>query len=63
MQLGSVFLLSIEDGFFKLMSELLLLFSDDNKIKMARKPGKKQNENSVGCTGKGKRRKGNVREG
>ena len=38
----------------------LLLFFDDNKIKMARKPGKKQKENSVGCTGEGKRRKGNA---
>ena len=28
---------------------------DDNKIKMARKPGKKQKENAVGCTGEGKR--------
>ena len=25
---------------------------DDNKVKMARKPGKKQKENPVGCTGK-----------
>ena len=33
---------------------LQLLF-DDNKIKMARKPGKKQKENMVGCTGEGKR--------
>ena len=30
---------------------------------MARKPGKKQKENKVGCTGEGKRRKGNIREG
>ena len=29
---------------------LLLLF-DDNKVKMARKPGKKQKETPVGCTG------------
>ena len=28
---------------------------DDNKIKMARKPGKKPKENPVGCTGEGKR--------
>ena len=34
---------------------LLLLLFDDNKIKMARKPGKKQKENPVGFTGKGKR--------
>ena len=32
----------------------MLLF-DDNKIKMARKPGKKQKENPVGFTGEGKR--------
>ena len=32
----------------------LLLF-DDNKIKMARKPGKKQKENPVGCTGESKK--------
>ena len=29
-----------------------LLLSDDNKVKMARKPGKKQKENPVGCTRK-----------
>ena len=34
----------------------LLLF-DDNKIKMARKPGKNQNENPVGAQGKIKYRK------
>ena len=28
---------------------------DENKIKMARKPGKKQRENPVGCTGGDKR--------
>ena len=33
---------------------LVLLF-DDNKIKMTRKPGKKQKENPVGYTGKGER--------
>ena len=32
---------------------LLLLF--DNKIKMARKPEKKQKKNPVGCTWQGKR--------
>ena len=37
-----------------------LLF-DDNKVKMIRKPGKKQKENPVGCTGEGKRLKGNKR--
>ena len=39
-----------------------LLF-DDNKIKMARKPGKKQKQNPVRCTGEGKRWKGNMRKG
>ena len=38
----------------------LLLF-DDNKIKTARKPGMKQKENPVGCTGEGMRLKGNKR--
>ena len=33
----------------------------DNKIEMAKKPGKKQKENPVGCTGESKR--GNIREG
>ena len=28
---------------------------DDNEVKIARKPGKKQKENHVGCTGEGKR--------
>ena len=32
--------------------ELLLLLFDDNKIKMSRKPGKKQKLNSTGCIGK-----------
>ena len=36
-----------------------LLF--DDKIKMARKAGKKQKENPVGCTGEGKRLKGSKR--
>ena len=40
----------------------MLLFGD-NKIKMTRKPGKKQKENPVGYTGEGKRCKGNIREG
>ena len=30
----------------------LLLF-DDNKVKLARKPGKKLKKNPVGCTGEG----------
>ena len=33
---------------------MVLLF-DDNKIKMARKPGKEKKENPVRCTGEGKR--------
>ena len=40
----------------------LLLFND-SKIKMARKPEKKQKENLVRCTGEGRRWKGNIREG
>ena len=40
---------------------LVLLFVDDD-IKMARKPGKKREENPVGCAGEGKRCKGNRRE-
>ena len=39
----------------KCTDKLLLLLFDNNKIKMARKPGKKQKENLVGCTGEGKR--------
>ena len=39
----------------------MLLF-DDNKVKMARKPVKKQKENPVGCTGEGKYEK-EIREG
>ena len=37
---------------------MLLFLFDDHNIKMARKPGKKQKENPVGCTGEG-----NIREG
>ena len=33
---------------------MLLFLLDDNKIKMARKPGKKVKENPVGSTGEGK---------
>ena len=40
-----------------------VFFYDDNKIKMARKPGKKQKENQVECTGEGKLWKGNIRDG
>ena len=36
---------------------------DDNKIKMVRKPGKKQKENPVVCTREGKILKGNIRKG
>ena len=43
--------------------QLLLLLFDDNKIKVARKPGKKQKQNPVGCTREGKRPKRNIREG
>ena len=39
---------------------VLLLF-DNNKLKMARKPGKKRKESPVGFTGEGKRWKGNKR--
>ena len=39
---------------------MLLLF-DDNKVKKARKPGKKQKENPIGRTGEGKRVKENER--
>ena len=42
--------------------QTMLLF-DDNRVKMARKPGKKQKENPVGCTGERKRWKGNIKEG
>ena len=34
---------------------VVVLLFDDNKIKVARRPGKKQNENTVGFTGEGKR--------
>ena len=39
-----------------------MLFGDD-RVNRARKPGKKQKENPVGCTGEGKISKGNIREG
>ena len=44
-------------------TRLFFLFYDDNKIKMARKPGKKHQKNPVGWTGKGKSWKWNIREG
>ena len=50
----------IQDGYFE---GRMLLFFDDYKIKMARKPGKKQKENLVGCTGEGKSLKGIIGEG
>ena len=37
----------------KYLSSTLLF--DENKLKMARRPGKKQKENPVGDTGEGKR--------
>ena len=43
------------------LKQLLFRCCDDNKIKMARKPGKKQKQNPVGCTGEGKRWKRNNR--
>ena len=39
----------------ELLSSAVLLLFDDNKVKMARKPGKIWKENPVGGTGKGKR--------
>ena len=39
----------------------MLLFFDDNKVRMARKHGMKQKENPVGCTGEGERWKGKTR--
>ena len=39
----------------------MLLF-DDDKIKMTRKPEKKEKENPVRCIGEGKKRKRNIRE-
>ena len=42
------------------LNPCMLLF-DDNKVKIARKPGKKQKKNPVGCNGEAKRWKGNKR--
>ena len=39
---------------WKTSTILMLLLFDDNNLKMARKPGKKQKENPVACTGEGK---------
>ena len=36
------------------LNPCMLLF-DDNKVKIARKPGKKQKENPESCTGEGNR--------
>ena len=38
-----------------LVINMIMLLFDDNKVKMARKPGKKQQENPVECTGEGTR--------
>ena len=35
-------------------NQRLLLLLDENKIKLARKPGKKHREKPVGCTGEDK---------
>ena len=45
----------IQEGSATPNSDEWLMLFDDNKIKMARKPGKKQKENPVGFTGEGKR--------
>ena len=42
----------MSDDKWTMHGELLL---DDIKVKMARKPGNKQKEYPVGCTGEGKR--------
>ena len=42
-------------GHINLVINKLLLLFDNNKIEMARKPGKKQKENLVGHTGEGRR--------
>ena len=44
-------------------ARLYVFFLDYNKIKMTRKPVKKQKRNPVGFTGEGNRCKGNIREG
>ena len=36
-------------------ARFIMLLFDEYKIKMARKPGQKQKENPIGCTGEGKR--------
>ena len=46
---------------FKVFSSLLLF--DDNKMEIARKPGKIYKENPVEYTGEGKKWKGNIRKG
>ena len=40
---------------------MFLLLFDNNKVKIVRKPGKKQKENPVGCTGESERLKGSKR--
>ena len=49
----TLFLAFLSEGRGLLLFDRLLF--DENMIKMARKPGKKQNENPLECTGKGKR--------
>ena len=44
----------VEGWIFEIVVEKMLLF-DDNKVNIARKPGKKRMVNPVGCTGEGKR--------
>ena len=39
----------------KTVETFLLLLFDDSKIQTARKPGKKQKENQVGCTKEGEK--------
>ena len=49
-----IFAWLMKESLIYLTKPMLLLF-DDNKIKMSRKPGKKQKENPVGYTGEGER--------
>ena len=57
-QYDDILLVRFEMTFFRtilFLLAILLYFFDDNKMKMARKPGKKHKENPIGCTGEGKR--------
>ena len=47
--------IDLSKAFDMVMQPPKLLLFDDNKIKMARKPGKKQKEIPVGCIGEGER--------